>query len=129
MDQLPARPATVTYGAMLLLGSALVLILAWVLGVDGVSSNGARIFFIVVWGYLAFAAYRGAGWVRIAIVGIFGVTVWGGINAPSWDSALQRMTAGDIVAKGLALVALAVLCAPAARSWFAAARQLRDGEG
>ena len=127
LEELPARPAAVTAGAALLLAGAGILLLAWVLGVDAVQSNGARVFFVMLWGYLAWSAYSGGGWVRIAIVAIVVVTVWGGVNAPSLAGAWQAVSLGDLLAKALAVVALGIMLRPEARHWFARARELRAG--
>ena len=117
-----ARPGAATLAAALLLGGATVLLLAWLLRVDDVASNGARVFFVVLWTYLAWAVYRGGGWVRIAILAVFIVTAWGAFNAPSAMQALQAMPAGDKLARLLALVALGAMLSPSAHRWFAAVR-------
>ena len=122
--RLPVRPPPVVAAAGLLVGSAAVLGGTWVLGVDAVESNGARVFFIVVWSYLAWTVYQGGGWARWAIAAIFVVTVWGGVNAPSWQRALAGVTVGEAAAKALALLAFGLLLHPAAREWFALVRRL-----
>ncbi len=126
MNKLPARPNSVVVGAALLLGSALALAGTWALGIDAVESNGARVFFIVLWGFLAWAAYGGAGWVWLAIVAVFVVAAWSGLNQPSFTEAMRAMPAGGALAQSFALVALAVLWTPTARKWFASARELRS---
>ena len=52
-SNLPARPAAAILAAALLLGGAAVLLLTWLLRVDDVASNGAHVFFVVLWTYLA----------------------------------------------------------------------------
>ena len=113
-------------GSAILLGGAVMLLLMWLLGIDAVESNGARVFFVVLWTFLAWSAYAGGGWVRTAIVAIFVVSAWGWVNAPSLKDALAGMSKGDVVAKALALVALATLLMPASRRWFAAARDVQS---
>ena len=125
-SKLPARPAAALLAAALLLGGAAVLLLAWLLRVDDVASNGARVFFVVLWTYLAWAVYQGGGWVRIAILAVFVVTAWGAFNAPSATQALQAMPAGDQLARLLAFVALAAMLSPSAHRWFAAAKHADD---
>lgn len=127
MMALPKRPPQVAVGAALLLGGGAVLALAWALGVDAVESNGARVFFVVLWSYLAWIVYGGGGWARWAIVAIFAVTVWGGVNAPSLRAVLADFTVGEVAAKALALIALGFLLHPAARMWFAAMRKAVAG--
>ena len=125
----PDRPAPVTAGAAMLLGSAVILVLTWAFGVDPVESNGARVFFVVVWGFLAYSAYSGAGWVRSATVAIFCVAILGFVNAPSFVPAVQAMPVGDVAAKALALAALVAFWSPPAHRWFAAVRAARIAEG
>ena len=122
---LPPRPPVATAGAALLLGSALVLVLTWVLGVDAVASNGARVFFVVVWSYLAWAAFRGGGWVRTAIIVVFAITVWGSINSRAFGTAWLAMPSGELLARTLALAALASMLLPPAHRWFAAVKRQR----
>ena len=124
-EHLPPRPGQVTAGAALLLGSALILVITWALGVDVVESNGARVFFVVLWGFLAYSAYTGAGWVRGATMAVFGIVIVGFANAPSFGGAVGAMPTGDVVAKALALAALAVLWTPPANGWFAAVKRAR----
>lgn len=113
-------------GSAVLLGGAVMLLLMWALGIDAVESNGARVFFVVLWTFLAWSAYAGGGWVRTALVAIFVVSAWGWVNAPSLTDALAGMSKGDVLAKALALLALAILLMPASRRWFAAARDVQS---
>lgn len=124
-EHVPPRPAPVTAGAALLLGSAVILVLTWALGVDAVESNGARVFFVVLWGFFAYSAFSGAGWVRGATVAVFGIAVVGFVNAPSFVLAVQALPMGDVAAKALALSALVALWSPPANGWFAAVKQAR----
>lgn len=121
----PPRPAQVTAGAVMLLGSAAVLVLTWALGVDAVESNGARVFFVVLWGFFAYSAYAGAGWVRGATVAVFAIAILGFVNAPSFVEAVNALPTGDIVAKALALAALGALWSPPANGWFSAVKRAR----
>lgn len=126
MSETPTRPPAVTAAAALLLGSAIVLLATWALRVDAVESNGARVFFVVVWSYLAWSAFAGGGWVRAAIVAIFAITVWGAFNASSWAESIARMPPGEVAAKALAALALLAMCAPPAHRYFTAARAQRN---
>ena len=123
--QVPARPAPITAGAVMLLGSAVVLVLTWAFGVDAVESYGARVFFVVLWGFLAYSAYTGAGWVRGATIAIFAIAVLGFVNAPSFVLAVRTLPIGDVVAKALAMAALVALFSPPANGWFAAVKRAR----
>lgn len=122
---LPPRPVPVTTGAVMLLGSALVLIATWALGTDTVVNNGGRVFFVVLWGFLAWAAYNGSGWVRGAVVAVLVVTVLGFVNAPSFDAAVRALPTGDVTSKILALASLPVLWSSPARRWFVAVKDTR----
>lgn len=126
MPNVPQRPQLVSVAAGLLLGSAVVLLAAWALGIDAVESNGARVFFAVLWSYLAWSAYGGGGWVRTAILAIFGIGAWGAFNAASPMQHVFAIPPGDMVAKALAALALLALLAPPAQRYFAATRALRN---
>ena len=121
---LPARPKQVVAGSWLLAAGAAVLCVPWLVGLDAVESNGARVFLVVVWGYLAWVVRVGGGWARWAIVAIWIVTVWGLVNAPTLDAALSELTFGGVAARAIALVAFCLLMHPASTRWFAAVRQL-----
>ena len=129
MSALPARPKQVAVGSWLLGAGAATLALAWAVGLDAVESNGARVFFVVVWSYLAWVAYSGGGWARWAIVAILAVTVWGNVNAPTVGAAVAALTVGEVVAKALAVAAFCLLMRPAARVWFKAMRGLAESNG
>lgn len=119
--ELSKRPRTVVLGSVLMLGSALALILAWAFGIDAVDSNGARVFSVILWLFLSWNAYCGAGWVRFAIFAIFGIAIWGAVNSPSLDGLLAGMAVGEIASKALALGALVVLFLPGSGRYFSAA--------
>lgn len=124
-QHVPPRPAPVTAGAGLLLGSAVILVITWTFGVDAVESNGARVFFVVLWGFLGYSAYTGAGWVRGATVAIFAIALLGFVNAPSFVHAVRTLPMGDVAAKALALSALVALWSPPANVWFTAVKKTR----
>lgn len=126
MSEMPTRPPVVAVAAALLLGSAVVLLAAWGLRIDAVESNGARVFFVVVWSYLAWSAFSGGGWVRAAVLAIFAITAWGAFNAPSWAESIAGVPPGEAAAKVLAALALLAMCTPPAHRYFAAARALRN---
>ena len=129
MNALPARPKPVVFGTWLLGAGAAALALAWAVGLDAVESNGARVFFVVVWSYLAWTVHGGGGWARWAIVAILAMTVWGNLNAPSIGTAVDALTVGEVAAKTLAVAAFCLLMQPAARKWFAVTRQLVETDG
>ena len=121
---LPARPMAVSVAAGLLLGSAVVLLLAWALWPETVVSNGARVFFVMLWAVLAYGAYRGLGWVRVAIGLVFLASAWGVANAASLGSAVADTPASEILCAAMQVAALVLLCLPVAGRWFAAVREV-----
>ena len=118
---LPARPACVSAAAGLLLGAALVLALGWMFWPEQVLSNGARVFFVMLWGTFAYAAFRGFGWVRFAIAATFAASLWGAWNSNALGGDLVARTAAqDIACLAMQVAAFLLLCLPAAGRWFAA---------
>ena len=114
----PTRPRAVAVGATLLLSAAAVLALGWATGFDTVHSNGARVFFVVLWAYLGYTAFSGQGWTRHAILAVFVAKFWGLFNAPSLAAGASALTGTEATAELLVLVALVALWLPAARRWF-----------
>lgn len=122
------RPFEASLGAALLYLAAAVLLLAWATGIDAVTSNGARVFFVVLWAYLGYTAWNGFGWARHGILAVFVAAAWGLVNAPSLADGMAAMTGGETVARLLALVALVSLWLPAASRWFSEAGERRSRE-
>ena len=114
----PTRPRAVAVGATLLLLAAAVLALGWAIGFDTVHSNGARVFFVVLWAYLGYTAFSGQGWARHAILAVFVAKCWGLFNAPSLAAGIGALTATEGVGEALALAALVVLWLPSSQRWF-----------
>ena len=114
----PMRPRAVAVGAALLLSAAAVLLLGWAVEFDAVRSNGARVFFVVLWAYLGYTAFSGQGWARHAIFAVFVAKLWGMLNAPSLAAGMAALTATEAAAEALALAALVALWLPSARRWF-----------
>ena len=102
---LPERPAMVSVAAGLLLASAAILLLSWAVWPDSVVSNGARVFFVMLWALLAYAAYRGLGWVRFAIGLIFVASAWGVTNAESIAAAISDTAISEMVCSALQVAA------------------------
>ena len=123
----PMRPRAVVIGAALLLLAALALVLGWAMGFDAVRSNGARVFFVVLWAYLGYTAWSGQGWARHAILAVFVAKLWGVLNAPSLAAGVATLTGTEAAAEALVLAALVALWLPSARRWFTQSA-LRMGE-
>lgn len=124
----PGRPVIVTIAAALLLGSAILLVGDWIARPANVVSNGGQVFFIMLWILMAQAAFRGLGWVRIAIVAIFSASVWGLINAESTSATLANLTFVDAVFSVFQITALLLLLLPTATKWFSCISALRKND-
>lgn len=116
-----ARPPVVVAAAGLLLGAALVLALGWLLWPEQVVSNGARVFFVMLWTALAYAALKGFGWVRLAIAAALVAWLWGASNSGALADALTGAAWPDLASRAMQAAALSLLCLPAARRWLASA--------
>jgi len=77
---------------------------------------------------MAQAAFRGLGWVRIAIVAIFSASVWGLINAESTSATLANLTFVDAVFSVFQITALLLLLLPTATKWFSCISALRKND-
>ena len=113
--------------AALLLGSAAILLLVWLVWPETVVSNGARVFFVMLWTLLAYAAFRGLGWVRVAIGLVFAASAWGVANAESVASAFANTAASELLCSAMQVGALVLLCLPQSGRWFAAVREVDAG--
>ena len=100
--------------------SAVVLLMVWIIWPEQVVSNGGQVFFIVLWTFLAYVTFRGAGWVRFAIVAIFVVALAGLENAASPLESITSLAPWEVLCRALQVGALVLLCLPQARRWFAA---------
>lgn len=119
---LPAvRPPAVVAAAALLLGAAAMLALGWALWPEQVVSNGARVFFVMLWATLAYAVFRGFGWVRLAIAATLIAWLWGASNSEALGEAIAGAAWPELASRAMQVAALALLCLPAARRWLAAA--------
>lgn len=128
MTELPSRPRAIFSGSVILAVAAALLAVEWVAMADAVVSNGARVFFIALWGWLAVSAYQGFGLVRGTIIAVWVVTVWGGVNAPSLEAMLAATTPGEWAGKVLALAALVLFLLPNSTAWFRAVHAMRTQE-
>ena len=118
--QPPARPPVISVAAAAMLASAAVLLMVWIVWPDQVVSNGGQVFFIILWTALAYVTFRGAGWVRYAIVAIFAVTLWGIANAASPLESITSLAPSEVLCGALQVGALVLLLFPQAHRWFAA---------
>ena len=113
--QLP-RPLLV--GACLLEFNSLLLLVWWLAFPEDVSSNGAQVFFIMLWFSAAWGLLLGEGWIRIGIACLLIAFVWGIVNQPSIGEALAKLNFAEILSKLVALVAVLLLYLPSPHRWF-----------
>ena len=113
--QLP-RPLLI--GASLLEFNALLLLTWWLVFPEDVSSNGAQVFFIMLWFSAAWGLILGEGWIRIGIACLIVAFVWGIVNQPSIDEALAKLNFAEVLSKLVALVAVLLLYLPTSHRWF-----------
>ena len=116
----PARPLVIAVAAAAMFASAVILLMVWIAWPEQVVSNGGQVFFIMLWTVLAYVTFRGAGWVRYAIVAIFVVAIWGVVNAASPLESITGLAPWEVICRALQAGALALLCLPQSHHWFAA---------
>lgn len=116
----PARPPAVLAAAALLLSAALALAIGWAVWPEQVVSNGARVFFVLLWATLAYAAFRGFGWVRLAIAATLIAWLWGAGNSGALGDAIAGAALPDLASRAMQVAALALLCLPTAHRWLTA---------
>ena len=121
LTQLP-RPLLA--GACLLEFNSLLLLIWWLIFPEDISSNGAQVFFIMLWFSAAWGLLVGEGWIRIGIACLLIAFIWGIVNQPSINEAIAKLNFADILSKLVALVAVVLLYLPASHRWFNSRRAL-----
>lgn len=122
LTQLP-RPLLA--GACLLEFNSLLLLIWWLIFPEDISSNGAQVFFIMLWFSAAWGLLVGEGWIRIGIACLLIAFIWGIVNQPSINEAIAKLNFADILSKLVALVAVVLLYLPASHRWFNSRRALK----
>ena len=112
------RPRTISIAGYLLFANAICLLLWWILHPQSVESNGAQVFFIVLWLSSAVALLLGIGWVRHGIFAICIVSVIGIANAPSIWIGWSALNIADQVSRVVALIVTVLVYLPSSRQWF-----------
>lgn len=125
-NQLPERPQAVRFGAALFILNAVVLLMSWLFFPAETMSNGATVFFIMLWTAIGLSIYYGFGWVRYATALVLLAFVWGYFNAESRDGFLAEMTTAEIISKFIPLVALGLLWIPHVNAWFREVHRQRN---
>lgn len=113
-----ARPRTVSIASYLLAGNALFLLLWWLIMPQTVVSNGAQVFFIILWGSSAAALYLGISWVRHGILAVLVVSFIGLVNTTNVWEGWSAFNFGDQVTRLVAFGATVPLYLPISRRWF-----------
>lgn len=113
--QLP-RPLLV--GACLLEFNSFLLLLWWLVFPEDIASNGAQVFFIMLWFSAAWGLLLGEGWIRVGIACLLIAFVWGIVNQPSMTEAFTKLNFADVMSKLVALIAVSLLYLPTSHRWF-----------
>ena len=112
------RPITVSVASLLLVLNVLVLVGWWLIAPNDIESNGAQVFFTILWFSVGVSVFRGYGWVRYAILAVLIVFLVEILNTGRPFGALQQMPFGDQASKSMALVALILLFLPQSHQWY-----------
>lgn len=128
------RPRTVSIASYLLASNALFLLLWWLFVPETVVSNGAQVFFIILWGSAAAALYLGIGWVRHGILAVLIVSFVGLLNTNNMWEGWSAFNLADQMTRLIAFGATVSLYLPISRNWFLHIREqqllrLQDIEG
>ncbi len=124
LHSLTQLPRTLLAGACLLEFNSLLLLIWWLIFPEDVPSNGAQVFFIMLWFSAAWGLLVGEGWIRIGIACLLVAFIWGIVNQPSINEAIAKLNFADILSKLVALVAVVLLYLPASHRWFNSRRAL-----
>lgn len=112
------RPRAVQIASTLLLLNTFVLLAWWISAPQQVESNGAQLFFMILWFSVAIAIFRGMSWVRYAIVVTLLVFLCEILNAKQPMNMVLAMGLGDQLSKTIALLASVLLFLPQSHHWF-----------
>ena len=113
--QLP-RPLLV--GAGLLEFNSVLLLIWWLVFPEDIASNGAQVFFIMLWFSAAWGLLLGEGWIRIGIACLLVAFVWGIVNQPSMIEAFTKLNFAEVASKFVALIAVSLMYLPTCHLWF-----------
>ena len=121
-----SRPMAIRVASGLLAFNTAALIVSWILKPNLVDNHGGEIFFIGLWGCLAYATFNAWGWVRATITGIWVAYLWGLLNTGQVLVGLTTTSTADLLSKILGLIALLLLWLPAGRNWYLRQAQERS---
>lgn len=120
-----SRPPLVRFATGLLALNAVILLGWWILIPTDVESNGAQFFFVLMWGAIAYAIYRGHSWVRyaIAIVVVAGLVEI--INAHAPSELINSLSWDEKITKSIGLIAVFLLFYPISHRWYKSVKETR----
>lgn len=118
----PKPPMPLLIGSGILAFNAVMLLVWWVLFPEQVPSNGAQVFFIMLWLGAAWGIVSGESWIRVGIVAVLCIYVLGLMNQPSLIEGFSKINPSDHLSKLLALVAVVLFYEKSTRHWFKALR-------
>lgn len=122
VETAPHPPTPLRVGVGLLFFNALALLLWWVFFPQQVVSNGAQVFFVLLWFAAGWGFLTGEGWVRVGLLIVVIAYVWGLVNQPSLLEGIAKINLADHVSKFTALAAVVLAYLPVSHRWFSAAR-------
>ena len=120
-----SRPQLVRFVAGLLGLNAAILLGWWILIPADVESNGAQLFFILLWGTIAFAIFRGHSWVRYAIAVVVVAGLVELINAHAPGELIKTLSWDEKISKSVGLLAVVLLFHPISHSWYKSVKETR----
>ena len=118
------RPAIVNFAAVLLFINAVLILFWWILFPSDIASNGAQVFFIILWTSIAIAIYRGISWVRYATVILLLTFVGEVLNAKMPYELIANMNLAEQATKILSVIAIILVFVPQSHRWFREMRKL-----
>ena len=117
------RPRIVSIASYLLAGNALFLLLWWLIMPETVASNGAQVFYTILWGSASVALYLGIGWVRHGIFAILIVSFVGLLNTTNMWDGWSAFNFADQLTRLVACGATVSLYLPISQHWFSHMRE------
>lgn len=121
-----SRPTAICIASGLLAFNSVALTVSWFAQPNLVDNHGGEVFFIGLWGCLAYATFHAWGWVRATITGIWVAYLWGLLNTGNVLEGIATTSAADLVSKVLGLIVLILLWLPAGRNWYLRQAQERS---
>ena len=120
-----SRPPLVRVITVLLGLNAVILLGWWIVIPTDIESKGAQLFFIFLWGTIAYAIYRGHSWVRYAIAVVVVAGLVEIINAQAPNELLKTLSWDEKITKSIGLVAVLLLFYPISHRWYKSVKETR----